>query len=129
MSKKKIHAKRVVVTDFANLKKSMFEGFSEEPFAKMQGEALLISKNGTLYINKKDESADVLKKVWEILLTENIFTLAGFRRMILEKFPDAKIETVHEMKITEEEKIQVFAALLIPMELKRRATEKAYFGF
>lgn len=125
---KKIPAERVVVENFSKLKKDMFDGLYNGSFADMQGEMLLISKDGCLYINEKSESADLLKKVWDVLLPEDMFTLASLRRMMLDKYPDAKIETLHEMKVSEEEKMKVFAALLVPVELNRRGIEKKYYG-
>ena len=49
--------------------------------------------------------------------------------MFKKKYPDAKLETLHEMEVDEQEKMKVFASLMVPVELKRRAIEKAYFGF
>lgn len=129
MSKKEMYLERVIVTDFTKLKKSMFEGFESEPFVKMQGEVILISKDGRLFINEKSDAAELLKNVWDILLSEDIFTLSSLHQMFKEKYPDAKMETIHEMEVDEQEKMKVFAALLVPVELKRRAIKKAYFGF
>lgn len=128
MSKKKIHTERIIVTDFSKLKKSMFERFSKEPFVQMQGEVILISRDGRLYVNEKAETAELLKNVWDILLPENIFTLSSFASDVFEKYPGAKLETIHELEVDEQERMKVFAALLVPVELKRRAIEKAYFG-
>lgn len=126
---KEMHLERVIVTDFTKLKKSMFEGFGSKPFVKMQGEVILISKDGRLFINEKSDIAELLKNVWNILLTEDIFTLSSLHQMFKKKYPDAKLETLHEMEVDEQEKMKVFASLMVPVELKRRAIEKAYFGF
>ena len=129
MIEKKNDAERVVVTDFSKLKENALNEFGEDPFMNMNGQVILIGKDGHLFIDEKSGTAELLRNIWKVFLQENIFTLLSFYQMYKDKYPDACLETLNEMEVDEKEKMQLFTAFLVPVELKRRATEREYFGF
>ena len=130
MSKTKKYANgTVIVTNFNKLNPDDFIMYDLDKDS-IKDKSLLCANNGILYINSKlEDAATLAASVFELLIRESKETLLGFQRTYQKKYPDIKNwDDFETMEGTKEDRINVFAMLSIPAELKRREIEAKYRG-
>lgn len=130
LSKAKKYANgTVIVTNFNKLNPDDFIMYDLDKDS-IKDESLLCANNGILYINSKLENeATLAASVFELLIRESKETLLGFQRTYQKKYPDIKNwDDFEAMEGTKEDRINVFAMLSVPAELRRREIEAKYRG-
>ena len=130
LSKTKKYANgTVIVTNFNKLNPDDFIMYDLDKDS-IKDESLLCANNGILYINSKlEDAATLAASVFELLIRESKETLLGFQRTYQKKYPDIKTwDDFEAMEGTKEDRIDVFAMLSVPAELRRREIEAKYRG-
>ena len=117
----------IEVTNFKKLNSIDFPMFD---LKNINDELMLCSNNGKLYINSRfKEKCKVAVGVFEILAMESKEALLNFQRTYQKKYPNIKsFDDLAALEGTNEDKVNAFAMLSVPVELKRREIESAYYG-
>lgn len=120
---------RIVITDFRNLKLSDFTPlYNNLSRHKLKQEMIIIAPNGVLYVNRSQYGFEYVSGVFETLIKESKSTLLEYEEMFKNKFPRiTNFDEWRQMLGTEDDKIQAFAMLAVPIELKRREIENQYY--
>lgn len=129
---KRLCGGKLVITDFKRLnpEEGLFLGdFQPERFSE---ELAAYSVDGKVYINAKINGSDVVAGIFKIFIPESRETLKQYQEEYGKKFANIKNFTDWEKYAraeTDSEKVtQALAVLMVPIELKRRAIESAYYG-
>lgn len=126
---KKDKINKVIVTDFKNLNPGDFKPFYNLTKEEIKKEFALLSPDGKVYINSLEECSEFFADVFNILTKEDYYALEAYRADCTERYPGIKsIGDLDGMQGSDEEKKQVLAMFIIPMEFKRREIEKRYYG-
>ena len=131
LSKTKKYANgTVIVTNFNKLDPEDFRPYHDLNKDAIKDESILCAYDGILYINSKlEDAATLAASIFELLIRESKETLLGFQRSYKKKYPDIKNwDDFNAMAGTYEDKVNAFAMLSIPAELKRREIEAKYRG-
>lgn len=113
---------RLIVTDFKKLKKEDFPYFED-------GDFFFLSCDGRIYLDSEEEANEAMIILLELLTRYSREDLRKWERECRKKFPDVKtVEDLTKYKNNHEDFIKALSALLVPVEIKRRQMERAYYG-
>lgn len=129
---KRLCGGKLVVTDFKRLnpKEGLFLGdFQPEQFSE---ELAAYSADGKVYINAKINGNDVVAGIFQNLIPESKDTLQQYQEEYAKKFPNIKNlsdwEAWAKIETDSEKIVHALAVLMVPLEMKRRSIESAYYG-
>lgn len=118
---------KIIVTDFRGLDP---EGFVHKNLTKEKivNEIFLVSVDGKVFLNKSDESSDILCRIFSLLMQESISSLKSYEKMAKRKYWYIhNIEDVGFMKTGYDDKLKALARFLVPVEIERRKIERIYY--
>ena len=117
---------KLVVTNFKKLNPKMFaplHNFTKQELNKAAG------------VNTEVKGYELFFGTLELLMQENRATLEQYEKEYGKKFPDVKNfddwaewSEKAQKEGRQKDSVYSFAVLVIPIELKRRAIEKGYYG-
>ncbi len=113
---------RVIVTDFSKLKKENFPQYKN-------GDMFFLHYDGKIYIDSTNEANEAIVSTLKILVQYPKTELRKFEREQKRRYPN--IKTANDLEILKgdnEEFMKALSMLLIPMEIKSRETQRAYYG-
>lgn len=131
--KKEIRANgKIIICDFKQLNPKDFILLPDLNTKNILSRVVLFGSDGKIYINNKIDGWFFLAGVFETIIPESQYTLEQFCKTFKEKYKNITFDNICGIrcggKYTDEEITQAFALLCIPVELKRRSIEKAYYG-
>ncbi len=113
---------RVIVTDFGKLKREDFPQYEV-------GDMFFMNYDGKIYINSADEANEAIISVLKILVQYPKAELQKWRREQKRRCPDIKtVEDLEKLKDDNEGFMKALSMFLIPMELRSREVQRAYYG-
>lgn len=113
---------RIIVTDFKKLKKEDFPQYED-------GDMFFLHYDGKIYIDITDEANEAIISTLKILAQYPKAELRKFEREQKRRHPDIKmVEDLIKLKEDNEEFMKALAMFLIPMEIKSRESQRAYYG-
>ena len=131
---KKMCEGRLIVTDFKKLNPEDFEPlYHFNSKSELREEVVLQSMKGIIYVNSRNGSSELLSKVFEFLMGENMKSLKRNQRELKNKYPAVKsftdwAEIAKREGLGSKDSIQCLVMLLTPIERKRRRAELNYYG-
>lgn len=120
---------KVVLCDFKKLDKNYFirDEDKVKTGAMFMHDTLAATRDGKIYINSRGESPHFLAELCALLAESDIESLMELEKLVRQKYPFVSHENIAETTQDAKEQTFIFAVLAIPMELKRREFEKAYY--
>ena len=113
---------RIIVTDFSKLKKEEFPQYEN-------GDMFFLHYDGKIYLDSEDEANEAIISVLKILVQYPKAELRKFEREQKRKYPNIKTaEDLEKLKGDNEGFMKALSMFLIPMEIKSRESQKAYYG-
>lgn len=113
---------RIIVTDFKKLKKEDFPQYEN-------GDMFFVHYNGKIYLNSKDKANEAIIMLLKMLVPYSRAELLKFEKERKKRYPNIKTaEDLEQLKEDDEAFMNALAMLIIPMEIKSREMEKAYYG-
>lgn len=121
--------KKIIVTDFRYLEPGIFKPVYNLTKKELVKEFILVTNDGRLYINSTNELHSFFADIFNILIAEDYATLEAYKNNYASRYPDIKnFEDWSKMNISDDERTQIFAMLIIPMEFQRRNLEYMYYN-
>lgn len=119
---------KIVVCDFKILNPADFLPAHNLTKEEMGKELMLVAPDGKIHINSKIAGFDFVAGVFEAIMQESQYNLEQYTKVFKPKYPKVSFDNIANMKGTNEEITQAFTLLCIPVELRRRKIEKAYYS-
>lgn len=126
---------KLVVTSFKKLNPKMFAPLHNFTKQELNKAVAACTPDGKIYVNTEAKGYELAYGTLEILMQENRATLEQYEKEYGKKFPDikdfddwAEWSEKAQKEGKQNEIVYSFSALMIPIELKRRAIEKGYYG-
>lgn len=121
--KKEVFANgRIVVTDLEKLKKEDFPQYNS-------GDMLFLHYDGKIYIDSNNDGNEAIVMLLKMLVQYPMAELYKMVRERKKRFPN--IKTVNDLPQLKENTVAFMEALaifIIPVEIKSREVQKAYYG-
>lgn len=129
MKQKRLGNGKIIVANFCGLHQSDFgEVYRETGEIRFKDQVFLVSPDGRYYVNSRDENAEFLSGLFELLVQEKKKTLLECKEIFQKRFPNIRsFDDLDKMQGTKEELTYALAMLIIPIELKRREIETNYY--
>lgn len=118
----------IIVTDFKKLDPNDFYNV-HGVIKNIRKELILCTYDGRLFVNKKNECADLIYGLFDILMHESMDTLHGYEKRYKRLFPN--IKSFDDWMTTEDTDINrthTLAMLCVPIEIKRRELVLKYYN-
>lgn len=113
---------RIIVTDFKKLKKEDFPQYEN-------GDMFFVHYNGKIYLDSKDKANEAIIMLLKMLVQYTRAELLKMEKERKRRYPNIKTaEDLEQLKGDNAEFMNALAMLIIPMEIKSREIEKAYYG-
>lgn len=113
---------RIIVTDFKKLKKEDFPQYEK-------GDMLFTHYDGKIYLDSKDKANEAIIMLLKMLVPYSRAELLKFEKERKKRYPNIKTaEDLEQLKEDNEAFMNALAMFIIPMEIKSREMEKAYYG-
>jgi hypothetical protein len=129
---KRLCGGKLIVTDFKRLNPKEVLPLGDFNPEQLSEELAFFTPDGTIFINTRIAGSNVVSDIFKIFIPESRETLKQYQEEYGKKFANIKNFTDWEKYAraeTDSEKVtQALAVLMVPIELKRRAIESAYYG-
>lgn len=113
---------RIIVTDFKKLKKEEFPQYEK-------GDMFFLHYDGKIYLDSEDGANEPIISALKVLVKYPKSELRKFEREQKRRYPDVKTaEDLEKLKGDNDGFMKALSMLLIPMEIKSRDFQKAYYG-
>lgn len=113
---------RIIVTDFKKLKKEEFPQYEK-------GDMFFLHYDGKIYLDSEDGANEPIISALKVLVKYPKSELRKFEREQKRRYPDVKTaEDLEKFKGDNDGFMKALSMLLIPMEIKSRDFQKAYYG-
>ena len=113
---------RIIVTDFKKMKKEDFPQYEN-------GDMFFVHYDGKIYLNSKDKANEAIIMLLKMLVPYSRAELLKMENERKKKYPNIKTsEDLGQLKGDNKALMNALAMLIIPMEIKSREMEKAYYG-
>lgn len=113
---------RIIVTDFKKLKKEDFSQYEK-------GDMFFVHYDGKIYLDSKDKANEAIIMLLKMLVQYTRAELLKMEKERKRRYPNIKTaEDLEQLKEDNEAFMNALAMLIIPMEIKSREMEKAYYG-
>ena len=116
---------KIVITDFSELNPN---DFPDNQSPNVEEQLAVLSSDGKVFVNKEKEEYEYLSNILEILIREPRYNLDQFAKHFKKRYPNINFSNWSEMQGDVKEKTYVLAALLVPIEVKRRQIERLYYS-
>lgn len=113
---------RIIVTDFKKLKKEDFPQYED-------GDMFFLHYDGKIYLDSEENANEAIIMLMKMLIQYPVKELRKFERDRRKRY--AEIKTVEDLeKLKEDSKnfMNALSMFLIPMEIKSRELQRAYYG-
>lgn len=117
---------KIVIADFRNLNPEDFP--YNDLTDGIEGQLAVLANDGRLFINREKEGYEFISGIFDILIRESRYNLDQYEKTYRKRYPNITLSNWKDMQGNNEERVQVLAALLCPIEVKRRQAEKAYYN-
>jgi len=129
---KRLCGGKLVITDFKRLNPKnllLVQNYTPE---QLNEELAVCTAEGKIYINSRMEGNKMVSGIFENFITQSRKTLEEFQKVYDKKFPHIRnFDDWAAWSATEEnneQRVFALAVLMVPLELKRRSIESAYYG-
>lgn len=113
---------RIIVTDFKKLKKEDFPQYEK-------GDMFFVHYDGKIYLDSREEANEAIIMLLKMLIQYSRAELLKMEKERKRRYPNIKTaEDLEQLKGDNAEFMNALAMLIIPMEVKSREMEKAYYG-
>lgn len=113
---------RVVVTDFRKLKRKNYPQYEK-------GVMLFLNYDGKIYLDSEEEANEAIILVLKILVQYPKTELRKWEKEQKRRYPDIKtVEDLEKLKGDNDKFMKALSMLLVPMEIKSREAQRAYYG-
>lgn len=113
---------RIIVTDFRKLKKKDFPQYSS-------GDMLFLHYDGKIYIDSNNDGNEAIVMLLKMLVQYPMAELYKMVRERKKRFPNIKtVNDLPQLKENTVDFIEALAIFIIPVEIKSREVQKAYYG-
>lgn len=113
---------RIVVTDFKKLKKDEF------PRCK-NGNMFFLHYDGKIYLDSNEEANEPIISTFKILAQYPKAVLRKWEKKRKLLYPEINTaEDLEKLKGNKEDFMKALSMILVPIEIRSRETEKAYYG-
>lgn len=118
---------KIVITDFQYLNLDNFN-YCVETKQELQEQLALLSFDGKLFINSTQEGHEVIADIFKLLIPGTKQTLNEYLKVYKKQYYYIKtFDDWAKMRKDDEGRIHALTMLLIPIEIKRRELEWAYY--
>lgn len=118
---------KIVIIDFQYLSLNDFN-YCVETKQELQEQLALLSFDGKLFVNSTQQGHDVIANIFELLIPETKQTLNEYLKIYKKQYHHIKtFNDWAKMRKDDEGRIYALTMLLIPIEVKRRELEWAYY--
>ncbi len=118
---------KIIITDFKHLSLDDFN-YCVKSKEELQEQLALLSPDGKLFVNSAQEGHEMIVDIFKLLIPETKQTLNEYIKIYKKQY--YYIKTFDDWaKMQEDDKGRIYALtmLLIPIEMKRREHEWAYY--
>ncbi len=118
---------KIIITDFKHLSLDDFN-YCVKSKEELQEQLALLSPDGKLFVNSAQEGHEMIVDIFKLLIPETKQTLNEYIKIYKKQY--YYIKTFDDWaKMQEDDKGRIYALtmLLIPIEMKRRELEWAYY--
>lgn len=113
---------RIIVTDFKKLKKEDFPQYEN-------GDMFFLHYDGKIYLDSEDEANEAVIMLLKMLIQYPRSELLKMEKERKRRYPNIKTaEDLAQLKEDNEAFMNALAMFIIPLEIKSREMEKAYYG-
>lgn len=113
---------RIIVTDFIKLKKEEFPQYEK-------GDMFFLHYDGKIYIDSANKANEAIIMLLKMLISYTRAELLREEKERRKKYPNIKTaEDLEQLKGDNAEFLNALVMLIIPMEIKSRELERAYYG-
>lgn len=113
---------RIVVTDFKKLNADDFPNYKN-------GDMFFMDFDGRIYIDSREEANEPIVSVLKVLVQYPKVELQKWERERKRLYPGIReVTDLEKLKGNNEDFMKALSMFLVPMELKSREAEKAYYG-
>ena len=125
--KKVIAGGRIIITNFNYLNPDDFN-YCVKSKEELQGQLALLSPDGKLFVNSTQEGHEVISQIFQLLIPETKQTLNEYIKIYKKQYYYIKtFDDWTKMQADDKERTYALTMLLIPIEIKRREAEWAYY--
>lgn len=113
---------RIIVTDFKKLKKEDFPQYEN-------GDMFFVHYDGKIYLDSKDKANEAIIMLLKMLVPYSRAELLKFEKDRKKRYPNIKTaEDLEQLKGDNADFMNALAIFIIPMEIKSRELQRAYYG-
>lgn len=113
---------RIIITDFRRLKKDDFPQYED-------GDMFFLHYDGKIFLDSENEANEAIIMLMKMLVQYPVKELRKFERDRRKRYPEIKtVEDLEKLKGDNENFMNALSMFLIPMEIKSRETQRAYYG-
>lgn len=125
--KKVIAGGRIIIINFNYLNPDDFN-YCVKTKEELQEQLALLSPDGKLFVNSTQEGHEMIADIFKILIPETKQTLNEYIKIYKKQYYYIKtFDDWAKMQADDKERIYALTMLLIPIEMKRREAEWAYY--
>lgn len=113
---------RIIVTDFKKLKKEDFPQYED-------GDMFFLHYDGKIYLDSEENANEAIIMLMKMLIQYPVKELRKFERDRRKTYPEIKtVEDLEKLKEDSKNFMNALSMFLIPMEIKSRELQRAYYG-
>lgn len=118
---------KIVATDFKYLNPSDFD-YCVATKEELQTQSALLAPDGRLFVNTSQEGHELITQIFQILVPETKQVLNEYLKRYKKQYYYIKtFDDWAKMQADVNSKIYALTMLLVPIEVKRREIEQAYY--
>ena len=113
---------RIIVTPFNKLKKEDFPQYED-------GDMFFLHYDGKIYLDSEENANEAIIMLMKMLIQYPVKELRKFERDRRKRYPEIKtVEYLEKLKEDSKNFMNALSMFLIPMEIKSRELQRAYYG-
>lgn len=118
---------KIIITDFKYLNLDDFN-YCVKSKEELQGQLALLSPDGKLFVNSTQEGHEVISQIFQLLIPETKQVLNEYLKRYKKQYYYIKtFDDWAKMQADDKERTYALTMLLIPIEVRRREVEWAYY--
>ncbi len=118
---------KIIITDFKHLSLDNFN-YCVKSKEELQGQLALLSPDGKLFVNSTQDGYEILSQIFQLLIPETKQVLNEYLKRYKKQYYYIKtFDDWAKMQADDKERTYALTMLLIPIEIKRREAEWAYY--
>lgn len=118
---------KIIITDFKYLNPDDFN-YCVKTKEELKEQLALLSPDGKLFVNSAQKGHEVISQIFQLLIPETKQTLNEYIKIYKKQYYYIKtFDDWTKMQADDKERTYALTMLLIPIEIKRREAEWAYY--